>query len=520
MKPTGKYWRWLIAFALLAATVFFIFAPLTPTVPYPYDSADYMYAGLQGFWVNYTDAGSLSVSELLEKGSELLQHPEKRAQFSREIRERKDIGFYRHFHGPMYTYWIALCAAFGASSEYAFRNAGFIIHIASSLILMAAFWNLFPKWSPLAGFAAGVMLLFNRTALVTTTAITQHLVFLPLAILTLWALSRFCREYEEKWWYATAAFTGLAFAAVETAVLLVATTAVMLLFSYREIASRWPSWGSRFMLLLKGVGIALLVILVVWPAGILKLGLARGFGFLGYMALSRKSFSLHGPLDTWRDQFTSAPFEHWMMLAGFIASIVLWKRFEHRRESLPWIVYAFVYILITTKITLDYKHYRGTIAVAGVMMTAMAIAHLWTRWKPRPAGRAVLVILTAAGVAGEAVRYYDYLQNYEPTASAYVLEYVEAAQLAGSRSALYVPYYFVPALHFYYPNLPTIGYDKDWPVTRLISELRQPEVADEFLCVQSACREIARAARMESLRIRQIAPNHEGEPLYVMGVPR
>jgi len=516
MNFLRTHWFWLSTFAVLVVAVVSIFSPLTPRYPYPYDSADYMYAGTQGFLANYMDRGSLSIPEMVSMGTQLVREPEKRSEFSREIRQRRDMGFYRHYHGPMFAYWIALCGSVGVSTETAFRNAGFVVHVGSSLILMLAFWSLFPAWPRVGGLMAGSLLLFNRTALVTTVEITQHLVFLPLAILTLWSLGMFARTIEARWWYVTSVLVGLCFVAVETTVLLVATIAVVLLFFRGDIARQWPGWRARLTILAKGIGLMLLTVLVVWPAGILKLGLVRGFAYLGYMALSRKTFSPGSALRTWQYHFDRAPFEHWMLLTGLVLALILWRKMAYRRESLPWLIYAFCYIAITTKITLEFTHYRGTISMVAIMATSMAIAHLWAQWGS--AGRVALVVLAGVGLSGESIRYYEYLGTREQPPTQGMVDYVRSGRVPENR-VLYVPFTAVPTLHFYYPEMKVVGYNPDWPVDRLVSELRAADTAPEFLCEAPVCQAVAQATGGQPAAMVPLSSRRSSQPLYSMNTP-
>lgn len=84
--------------------------------PFFYDEADYMYAGTRGFLDNYLDRPSLSLPEFIRKGRELARDRSERANMSQYVRASGDITFYRHYHGPMYAYWIALCQM-GASGK-------------------------------------------------------------------------------------------------------------------------------------------------------------------------------------------------------------------------------------------------------------------------------------------------------------------------------------------------------------------------------------------------------------------
>src|SRR5512132_869629 len=106
---------YIVAACLLAALTLYIFFPLASSQPYAYDEADYMWAGKQGFLANYTDRNGLSFPEFVRKGLELYRNPSLRPAYSQFIRESGDIGLYRHYHGPVYAYWLALLHGVGVS---------------------------------------------------------------------------------------------------------------------------------------------------------------------------------------------------------------------------------------------------------------------------------------------------------------------------------------------------------------------------------------------------------------------
>jgi hypothetical protein len=49
-----------VALAACLGLVCYLFATTTSHAPFAYDEADYMYAGTQGFWANYSDRNATS----------------------------------------------------------------------------------------------------------------------------------------------------------------------------------------------------------------------------------------------------------------------------------------------------------------------------------------------------------------------------------------------------------------------------------------------------------------------------
>src|SRR5688572_12831930 len=128
---------WCAILAAAVSVVCLLAARTISQVPYAYDEADYMYAGQQGFWANYSDRNSLSLVTFVQKGLELARDDTRRFAMSQYVRASDDIAFYRHYHGPVYAYWISVWHALGVRHEGTFRATGLILH---ALLTIAIFW--------------------------------------------------------------------------------------------------------------------------------------------------------------------------------------------------------------------------------------------------------------------------------------------------------------------------------------------------------------------------------------------
>lgn len=159
----------------VAATL--IYAPVISDHPFGYDEADYMWAGKQGLWANYSDRHTISFIEFVRKGLDLSRNPGKRQSYSEYIRSSGDIEFYRHYHGPMYAYWLALVQDTGIREENLVRGSGLLIHFATATLILFGVWALFPSLPPVAALLACALFVFNRSALIASSGITQHLLF-------------------------------------------------------------------------------------------------------------------------------------------------------------------------------------------------------------------------------------------------------------------------------------------------------------------------------------------------------
>jgi hypothetical protein len=126
-----------------------------------------------------------------------------------------------------------------------------------------------------------------------------------------------------------------------------------------------------------------------------------------------------------------------------------------------------------------------------------------------------------ACVAAQSVEFREELAIAQatPTASAGVLQWVREAAIPPDKT-LYVPYYFVPALHLYHPELQTAGYDHDWPLNRLTAEIRSPEAHNIFLCVEPVCNQVEAALGGAGNARKLVAQSHDGYPLYAVATSR
>src|ERR1700689_3483413 len=126
---------WFGALAVLTLIVCVAFARTASPAPFFYDEADYMYAGTRGFAANYLDRGSMGMTGYFEKGFALLHDKSQRQSLSQLIRNSGALDFYRHFHGPVYAYWIAGAQSMGVREEAGYRASGLVLHALGTFVI-------------------------------------------------------------------------------------------------------------------------------------------------------------------------------------------------------------------------------------------------------------------------------------------------------------------------------------------------------------------------------------------------
>lgn len=500
---------WLLFGALvpIVAAVSIFFATSTSSFPFGYDEADYMYAGTRGFTANFLDRDAIPFSEYVRKGLELARHPEERASVSKFVRSSGDLSFYRHYHGPVYAYWLALWHAFGVQSETTYRASGIPLHALAALALFWLFLATFPELPAEAAFLAALLFAMNRTALVAATIITQHIAFEFLSLLTLFAAALFFRTGNIRWWYLTAILSAAGFATVEIAAVSIAAILLSVLLL------RWKDgFRAVAVLLARGAGCFLLTLLALWPKGLLELNALKGYLYLAYMAVLRKTFSPISAADLWIFKFKTYPLEFILPVAAMLVGIWLIRRPKERPGLVPFVCYGVLFFAVTLKITLPFTYYHASLMSTLAVVTGFVLGEIWLRTKA-PVRIAVAVIVVASLVWLDTGFYQEQLRYRQtPSLAVDVLSYTSRSRVR----KLFLPFELVPTLHYYRPDLVTVGYDADWSGARLASESLDA-APDSVLCVGLACTPLEHLWPDGAVVVRDPVSRKSGaEPLYAI----
>ncbi len=502
----------------LYALVALIYAPVISDHPFGYDEADYMWAGKQGLWANYSGEHAISLVEFVRKGLELSRHAGERQSLSEYIRSTGDIDFYRHYHGPMYVYWLALLHRAGVREENVFRGSGLLIHFASATLILFGIWAIFPSLPPIAALLACALFVFDRAALSAASGITQHVLFTFFCIASLLACSRFLRNLELKWFYASVALIACAVCTVETSVLMLAALGVSMIVEHRRIRMKWPTLRGLGGLIGRGIGVFALTMLVCWPMGVLKLGIAKGFLQLAYIAVYRKTFSPLGPLGLWETEFSVSPAEFSLLVAGAVTAFILWRGFAQRRELLPWLAFIVVFFLVTLKVTVPYTYYYAPLTASFAVATGAAAGILWNRWPWL--GRAGLLLVILTSIIAMTIPFREVLRQGKATRpdESSVLKLVGEYPVEVGRQ-LYLPFQLVPMLHYYHPDIKTVGYDFDFSLSRLADGILSKDAAGIMFCEASFCDGLEIEAPGFAARKTLIdTPGPNGQPFYLIEI--
>lgn len=502
---------WFAALAGVTAIVCASFARTTSRAPFTYDEADYMYAASQGFTANYLDRGSLGIVAYVDQGLALMRDKSQRQGMSQLVRNSGDLQFYRHYHGPVYACWLAGWHALGLRGEAAYRASGLILHALGTLVIFFMFLRVFPELPVQAAFVAGVMFAMNRTALVAATMITQHVAFAFLACCALFAVAEFLRSGRDRYWYAAAALMAASFAAVEIAAVLIGS--VMLTIVLLE-------WRQGFKKLLglfaRGAVCFVVALAMVWPPGVFKLNAIKGYMYLAYMAIARKTFTPIGPMDLWGHELRVYPFEFILPFSAMIVGALwLWKTKSFRGVA-PFLLYAIAFFGVTLIITVPFTYYHASLTMSLAVVTGVVFGELWNR--VNSITRSVALVAVVASLVALDVQYYretDRAHALKPSGTADVLAFLDSHPPGGP---VFVPYVMVPSLHYYHPEVSAIGYDETETGGALSRQAAELDSRTMVFCDAAVCPQVDPVAAANLERIGTLPITNQ--PLYAMRLAR
>ena len=299
---------------------------------YGYDEADYMYAVSRGFWANYTDSPSISLSEFVRQGRGAAGQftSSKRQALSDYIRASGDVPFYRHYHGPVSTYlWIAATQLAGTSENIP-RMAAVFCHLAACFLVGCMAWALGGgNAGALLGFTASLL---SPVLLRTAFFVQAHTVYTLWVVASLGFAALAIRLRNIRWLYGSSISTAFAVCTIEYGAFLVFAVVASVWLARRQLAAE-GGWHPYVAPAAAGVG----ALLMIWPGGLLKLTLMKNYAFFAYFALYRSSaYGSESLPALWWRTFSSSPVEWVVLIGGF----VLCCRRVGARWVLPFGVYA------------------------------------------------------------------------------------------------------------------------------------------------------------------------------------
>lgn len=442
-----------IVFALLSIAAVRL-PSLMPRGLYTYDEADYECAAGRGIAANWQDRGVLSIASFVAAGMKSGLRKSEWSALSQYIRSSSDIAFYRHYHGPLYFYWLRAASMLGFSSEGRQRYASLALLAACAASLLAFAAALFPGRTPSAAIPVGAAFLFGPSAILALNHVTPHALYLFFSIVCLGYASLFFKTGRRGYWYLSITAAAFAFMTLEYALFLLATI-LACLYVYRKEP------GARVDRSLLGLSCLcfFLPMLLLWPAGLLKLTVVKNYLFFTYFVIFRgSSYSALSPLHVWFMRLRESPFEYLLLIAALASIPVIVKK---HRFLLPAALYGALILLTTLRNTSTFPQYIISAFPAFYLLLFAGFHALFAKMTKFRCS-VVSAVLTLAALLNGYLYFSHTVHNSLQPMPVQVTSLIDLKKsLPADTMPVFINRDYVPVLHYYFPGSRFVSYSFD-----------------------------------------------------------
>ena len=467
--------------AILAAAIGVMFYLARGTVvpgPYTYDEPDYMYAAALGWVANAADSPSMPLDEFVRLGLEHRRASGPSAELSESIRNSGDVVFYRHWHGPVYSAWLALVSKFGIDERHT-REWNFVFPVlTAAMMYFGAIWLLPGAAGQIAAILAAVFYLWSYPA-VRTSELAPHQLFALCVTAVLLLMCRLlgatekCRQnplavargsvpptmssnlgteprppasgfrpFDEprRYWYAAVAICAVAFCVLEIDFALI----FAVLVCGHLVRDRLKP-GAKFAL--RSMALFCATVLVLWPAALLKLSFIKAYLFMAYLALARTGS--WGPrvslAETWSLRFVQSPV---VWIAAAFGLVYFLRRRGESRILLPLIIFVAAMTAAILPVKTAMPRYALPLWPGVILLGAFSIGLATANWKPSAQFTAVAALCFVMAASGwPSIRSGLPQPDRKDEA---LLALIRENGLA-QKTAL-IPHGLLPMVHYYFPD--------------------------------------------------------------------
>ncbi|MEP6714349.1 MAG: glycosyltransferase family 39 protein [Terriglobia bacterium] len=450
--------RHLMAACLLLGGFVWLVRPMISSAPYSYDEADYMYAAGRGFAANYLDTPAQSFAVFLRTGLSRGQDARQKTALSQLIRDSGDLNFYRHWHGPLYYYWLVLLQPWKAD-EHAVRALSMLF--PALVILVIYFGSLWVFRSESAASAAFLAAALYGWSVVTTvsTELAPHELFVLVSLTGLFLLVKFLETGRRSYWYTAIIATALAIDTLEVGLIL-ALTLSGFAFVHRKRLHADRFFAAKSLALLVGS------ILIVWPGALFRMAIAKAYIFMAYLAVVRKAAWGATFSEAWAARGVLAPVE-WLLFAVALLILITDRALPDQtlpgqrmrdRRPMPFLVFGLLMLLFLIRVNAEGARYMLPFLPAFDVFAAITVVG----WVGRHHLKAPLGMIAAACalLMLNTLRIENArLETAPDTRPSDLIEAMRAKHLTDK--TVLIPHGDFPTLHYYFPGAKLIAYGEN-----------------------------------------------------------
>jgi hypothetical protein len=422
------------------------------------DESDYVYAASKGLAASYLDQPSLSLNDFVIRGIRSGLHSGIWGKLSEDIRRTDDITLSRHFHAPLYFYWLNLVRRVSGPNEWGLRWASLIGLMLTAVVVFFGSMALTgqPNW--VVPILATVFLLLSPTSIETSRWVAPHSLFAATAMATLFLVAMLIQTRDIRFLYGAAVALGLSFLTIEYAPLLAVVTVLTVAIHRRELFPEW-SHSRLYAVFIRCAAIVAAIVAILWPGGIIKLGLIKNYGFFMYFAAIRsQAYGSDSFFQVWRTRVISSPIEFSILLG--LTGAFIYLLFRRRGFSMlaPFGMYAVLVMLTTLRNRSESAYYISSLIPCLSVIAAFTISVLC--WQQQSRLRVVAALVFAALVVNNYWFYYRRVASQPPDER--LTAVVDVLREGGiHQERLLVPQALKPTIHYYFQRTELSGYTTD-----------------------------------------------------------
>jgi hypothetical protein len=438
--------RHVLILVALIGVALWLTAPRISYGLFGYDEADYMYAAEFGPTAHWLDLQAMPLVDYVRIGLGRGRDPQQRLAISELGRAGKDPNVYRHWHGPVYWYWLGFVSNF-TRDEHTLRWLSLFFPVITAITLYFGTLRILPDDSgPLAAILATALFLWSPATL-ETTELAPHLAFVFFSATALLFLSKLMVDGTRRDWYAAVVAAGAAFCTLEVTFVLVAVVMIVAWRRRRILAADLRFCGTS-------MAVFITTVLIVWPAGLLKLTFAKAYLFMAYLAVFRKAaWGDVGFAGAWALRFALSPVE-WILIAVGLVLFFRRRREPETQAVEPFVWFALLMVLALVRVNGEGPRYSVpflfALDVIAGWMTALALP--FREIKARYA-TALGLVAVLAGVSAWKLR------DYHPDDSLRLRSILGTIRAQGAENlSILAPQEDLPSLHYYLPHAQVHGY--------------------------------------------------------------
>ncbi len=476
------------------------FTPSIPAARFSYDESDYMYAVSRGFFANYLDENSIPLSVFLAKGTSEGIQAETQQELSDFIRASDDITFYRHYHAPLYYYWMTLTGSLLGRSEVVMRGASFVILLLGAGAMYFICLALARENRHLAALVGITFLLLSPVNIQTAMKITPHGLYAVVAVGSLFFLSQLLAGGGIKYWYLGLFSLATALLTLEFAPLLFLTFLILVWWEWKRVFTD-PEIPDRMKLMIQSLTIIAGTLIIAWPGGVFKLTLLKNYLFFTYFTLFRGSaYGSATLLEVWWQRIGSSPLEFVVVGLGLSVTAIFFFKRKGNPGLLPFLIYAVLIFISTVRIRSQIPTYFSSLTMVIYVICAVSLAEAFK-------GRQKLVKFGAPGILILSL-IVNNLFFVRPLLSSTVSDpvlnrTVDHFLQTPPAGKLLLPTTMLPTFHYYMPDYNLVTYPQSVGMEQLAAELENPEVSDLILLKQVGDKSEQALAQYANIGARQ-----------------